>query len=397
MELLNIFSPQLVNQCINGRTIDRRENEFRGIISNGKNNYFIINELSSSGYTKSFSAIQISLSKKNKVESVSNDALTIKYVSKKYIQDTIFKDLQITEERVEKYYDSLKKNFVKYQTLEHPNLQKLYDFIEDEDGLYFILEFCEYTLNDFAEMTREPMKNSKYPIELKFRKIITDILICLQFIHNEGLCLCALINPNEIYIKETSRGIQNKSAFQVKLPHPFLAHLFTLLALKSKGESFPSYFAPEIYKSFAEKTKKGSKDSFDGLITMLNELDQNFDTWALGFLVYNIIYNDEPFKFESIEDANSKFNQGLEFTYDIYPWKVSYHFLKIISDCMKLDPKKRMQSIDFERITKDISSKNEDDDILEKELKERIDRMSKDKDPVPFNLIEDLQAENYIK
>ena len=64
---------------------------------------------------------------------------------------------------------------------------------------------------------------------------------------------------------------------------------------------------------------------------------------------------------------------------------------------MKLDPKKRMQSIDFERITKDISSKNEDDDILEKELKERIDRMSKDKDPVPFNLIEDLQAENYIK
>ena len=61
MELFNIFSPQLVNQCINGRTINRKENEFRGIISNGQNNYFIINKLSSSGYKKTFSTIQISL------------------------------------------------------------------------------------------------------------------------------------------------------------------------------------------------------------------------------------------------------------------------------------------------------------------------------------------------
>lgn len=396
MEQLNEFSPQLVGQSINGRNINQKENEFRGVISNGKNNYFIINELFSSEHTKSFSAIQISLNSNNKVESVSNDALTIKYISKKYLQDTIFKDLQITEEGIEKYYESLRKNFSKYQTIEHKNLQKLYDFIEDENGLYFIVEFCEYTLNDFAEMTREPMKNSKYPIELKFRKIITDILICLQYIHSEGLCLCSLINLNDIYIKETSRG-QNKSAFQVKLPHPFLAHLYTLLALKSKGDSFPSYFSPEVYLSFAKRPNNGGKDSFDGIISMLNELDQNFDTWALGFLIYQIIYNCEPFKFESIEDANNKFNQGLEFTYEIYPWKISYHLLKIISDCLKLDPKKRIQYLDFKRIIKEINSKNEDEDILEKELKERIDRMNKDKDPVPFNLVDDLQAENYIK
>ena len=387
---------QLLNQSL--PTFDnQKENEFRGIISNKNNTYFIINELASSTYTKTFSAIKITLNKYKKVDSVSNEDLCIRYINKAYVQETIFKDLQIPEERVEKYYESLKNSFPKFQNLTHPNLQKLYDFIEDKNGLYFVLDFCEYTLEDFMEMTRGPMRNSKYPIDLKFRKVITDILKCMQYIHSQGLCLCSLINPHEIYIKETSWG-QNKSAFQVKLPHPFLAHLFTLLAMKNKSDNFPSFFAPEIYESFLEKMKKNkTTDTFDGLITMLKELDQNFDTWATGYLLYQILYNDVPFKFESIEDANNKFNLGIELTYEIFPWKISYHMLKLISDSLRLDPKKRIQSIVLDRVIKEIEAKNADADLLEKELKLRIERMNKDKEAVYFNCIEDFQAENYSK
>ena len=93
---------QLLNQSL--PTFDKqKENEFRVIIYNKNNTYFIINELASSTYTKTFSAIKITLNKYKKVDSVSNEDLCIRYINKAYVQETIFKDLQIPEERVEKY------------------------------------------------------------------------------------------------------------------------------------------------------------------------------------------------------------------------------------------------------------------------------------------------------
>ena len=71
--------------------------------------------------------------------------------------------------------------------------------------------------------------------------------------------------------------------------------------------------------------------------------------------------------------------------------------LKLISDSLRLDPKKRIQSIVLDRVIKEIEAKNADADLLEKELKLRIERMNKDKEAVYFNCIEDFQAENYSK
>ena len=60
---------QLLNQSL--PTFDnQKENEFRGIISNKNNTYFIINELASSTYTKTFSAIKITLNKYKKVTKI---------------------------------------------------------------------------------------------------------------------------------------------------------------------------------------------------------------------------------------------------------------------------------------------------------------------------------------
>lgn len=370
--------------------LNKSDQEFRGVISNGKNNYFIINELVSSAYTKTFSATQVNLTADNKLENAHGEALCIRYVSKKYIQDCIFKDLEINEERVQRLYESLRHSFKKFKSIEHENLQKLQDFIEDKDGLYFVLEFCEYSLFDFVTMTREPLKNSKYPIEMKLRKIILNILECILFIHKEGLYLCALINPQEISIKETGH-YQNKSGYQVKLPHPFLAHLFSLLALRSSGEVFPSYFAPEIYNGI----NKNQNNTFEGLLAVLSKLDQSFDIWAVGYLIYNLLYGNAPFVFESLKEAYTKLKP--EFTYEVYPWKISYQMLKLINDCMKFHPKKRIQVNALQKVISDINKKNEDNELLERELKDRIEKSSKAKDIAKFNLINENQAEPYNK
>lgn len=372
-------------------TMNKVKQEFRGIISNGKNNYFIINELVSSTYTKTFSATQVNLTLDNKLDGAHGEALCIRYVSKKYIQDSIFKDLEINEERVQRLYESLRHSFKKFKSINHENLQKLQDFIEDKDGLYFVLEFCEYSLFDFVTMTREPLKSSKYPIEMKLRKIILNILECILFIHKEGLYLCALINPQEISIKETGH-YQNKSGFQVKLPHPFLAHLFTLLALKSCGDVFPSYFAPEIYSGIKDKEHN---NSFEGLLSVLGKLDQSFDIWAVGYLIYEMLYGNAPFVFESLKEAYTKLQP--DFTYEVYPWKVSYQMLKLITDSMKFHPKKRIQVNALQKIISEMNKKGEDNDILERELKDRIEKAAKSKDIAKFNLINENQAEPYNK
>lgn len=372
--------------------------EFRGVISNGKNNYFIINELFSSENNKIFTATQISFLKNQRIDVTGGEPLTIRYVSKKYIQNCIFKDLNVSEERVEKLYQSLKKSFNKFQNIKHPNLQGLYDFIEDKNGLYFVMEFCENTLFDFVRTTREPLKNSKYPIELKFRKIIADMLSCIQYVHECGLYFGALINPQEIYVKEGSRGHGiGSNANLVKLPHPFLAHLFTLLALKSKPESFPSFFAPEIYTGFVEKIYHKKQNLFEGFTSMLNDIDQNFDIWAFGFWVYEMLFDELPFKFESIEDANSKFSLGTDLTYQIFPWRISFEMLQLITGCLKLDPKKRIQNIDLNKLLKEINLQNEMGDVIEKELKERNEKMNKKKDGISLNIIDDPQIEIYGK
>lgn len=351
----------------------------RGVIQNSEASYLIINELSSTDISKVFSAVKISHDSSN-IQEIGNQALCIRYISKEGMQRKVFDALQIPCDKVKKFYSSLSTSFKKYKEIKHDNIQELIDFVEDEEGLYFVIEFCEYSLHDYIQIAREPIKNTKYSFEIKIRKIIIGILDCLSYIHDCGFYLCALLNISDIMVKEVSEYMQ-KTKYVVKLPHPLLAHLYSLIIMKNSIEDFPSYFAPEIYSIFADgnKIQKAleKKGSFEGLGNVLNSLDQSFDMWAVGYLIYEILYETPPFEFESILRAEEALKSDC--TYEIRPYEISFQCLQIINQCLQYDPKNRIQPFGLMNIISEMTKQMEDNNIddFERILKARINESKK--------------------
>lgn len=361
-------------------------NEFRGIISSNSNKYWIINELSSTETMKLFTAVKVNINKKNNIE-YSQKELHIRYINKQYLHN-IFKTFGMKDESI---YESLRKSLPRFQALDNRNFQRVYDFIENEKGLFFVLESFDYTLRDYVAKTRRSLKYSKFPIEMKFRMIITDMLESLNYLHNKSLYLCSLLNPDLIYIKESSQvNTMNKQL--VILPNPYLARIFTLQSLYAVEEEFPSYFPPEMYSALVNEDEDGQ-----GVNKVLTAIDQSFDMWAMGYMVYEMLYGIPPFEFTSYDNAKKLLFTDDSISYEVYPWKISYHMLKLIAECLQLEPKKRMQTTEFMKLINDIKYKNEDLESLEKDLKNRAEKENKEKDSVVFNLKEQRQADSYIK
>ena len=58
--------------------------------------------------------------------------------------------------------------FDNYESInENHYIQKVYNFIINDDGLYFIVEMTDYSLYDYANMIREPIQSNKEIDDLK--------------------------------------------------------------------------------------------------------------------------------------------------------------------------------------------------------------------------------------
>lgn len=377
--------------CIDNETDEENFCKFRGIIKNPNQckekdsspEYFIINEVYSSNRIRTFSGTEIV---KNKIGITSvKEPRYIKYINKKFFEENILTRLNIRSEEEKKiYYHNLKEMFDNYESInENHYIQKVYNFIINDDGLYFIVEMTDYSLYDYANMIREPIKNSKYPIEIKFRPIIQSLLKGIIEIHKLGLSFCALINPHEIQIKE-EHGANKKNNVDIKFPHPVFSHLAILMSLFPDEEDFPNYYPPEVYKKILQirKRENNLQNLSSYVINWENIspfLDQNFDKWALGCLIYELIFNEKVFNYSNLEDATRKSNNNkMSMAYIIFPNKISDVCLQLIDGCLKFDRKERIQDFNLNHIYDEIVYQNSDKEKLEKILKDRLEKKFKD-------------------
>ena len=192
-----------LNDCVMGNNINKRE-----ILESGNNKYFLINEVFYSDYTSTYTGKKIQIYQ-DKINEENKTPLLIKFISRDFLKKNIFSELELKDDRLEKLFESLKNEFPKYQSLKHEGLQNLIDFIVNEKGIYFILEFFNFTLNDYIKMNIDQIKNTKTSIELHltgFRELITDFFACVNYIHEKGLYFGSLINPNDIYLKASKNS-----------------------------------------------------------------------------------------------------------------------------------------------------------------------------------------------
>ena len=379
-----------LNDCVMGNNINKRE-----ILESGNNKYFLINEVFYSDYTSTYTGKKIQIYQ-DKINEENKTPLLIKFISRDFLKKNIFSELELKDDRLEKLFESLKNEFPKYQNLKHEGLQNLIDFIVNEKGVYFILEFFNFTLNDYIKMNIDQIKNTKTSIELHltgFRELITDFFSCVNYIHEKGLYFGSLINPNDIYLK-ASKNSESKKKYFIKITHPFLSYIFTLLELKSNlmENKFPVNFPPDIYQI----VKKRKTDNFESLNSILSSLDTSFDIWTSGILLYQMINDKIPFNYDSLDNID-KSNNIDNYYYELFPWKISYELLVLITCCLRYNKNDRIQKFYLNQIINEIKKGNENQNKLYHDLKIRLDVMTKEKYPARFNLFESNQAEKYKK
>ncbi|XP_026959474.1 serine/threonine-protein kinase PLK4 isoform X2 [Sagmatias obliquidens] len=156
--------------------------------------------------------------------------------------------------------------------LKHPSILELYNYFEDNNYVYLVLEMCHN-----GEMNRY-IKNRRKPFsENEARHFMHQIITGMLYLHSHGilhrdLTLSNLLLTRNMNIKIADFGL----ATQLKMPHE--KH-YTLCGT-------PNYISPEI----ATRSAHGLES----------------DIWSLGCMFYTLLIGRPPFDTDTIKNTLNK-------------------------------------------------------------------------------------------
>ncbi|NP_001083146.1 serine/threonine-protein kinase PLK4 [Xenopus laevis] len=156
--------------------------------------------------------------------------------------------------------------------LKHPSILELYNYFEDSNYVYLILEMCHN-----GEVNRY-LKNRKKPFaEDEARHFMHQIVTGMLYLHSHGilhrdLTLSNLLLSSDMNIKIADFGL----ATQLKMPNE--KH-FTMCGT-------PNYIAPEI----ATRSAHGLES----------------DVWSLGCMLYTFLVGRPPFDTDTVKNTLNK-------------------------------------------------------------------------------------------
>ena len=106
-------------------------------------------------------------------------------------------------------------------------------------------------------------------------------------------------------------------------------------------------------------------------------INHNFDMWALGYLLYEILYEVRPYNFIALEKAKTRFGQK-NINYKIKKSKYSDFITDVIISCLKYENRLNIKSIkldiykesisDEKNFEKLISTDDKKDENLEEDI-----------------------------
>ncbi|XP_061441060.1 serine/threonine-protein kinase PLK4 isoform X1 [Rhineura floridana] len=156
--------------------------------------------------------------------------------------------------------------------LKHPSILELYNYFEDSNYVYLILEMCHK-----GEMSRY-LKNRKNRFsEEEVRNFMHQIITGMLYLHSHGilhrdLTLSNLLLTNNMYIKIADFGL----AAQLTMPHE--KH-YTMCGT-------PNYISPEI----ATRSAHGLES----------------DVWSLGCMFFTLLAGRPPFDTNTVKNTLNK-------------------------------------------------------------------------------------------
>ena len=221
-----------------------------------------------------------------------NKDYAIKHIKKNLINpDKIYKEIEI------------------HLTLNHPNILKLYDYKEDDNNFFLIMDLCKMNLKSY-------IKNNNIKTENDIFNIFIQILDGTYFLHINNYSH-NLIRSENILIKNINDLDNNMNS---------------------------NNFNNILLCDFKKLNK----------IDENNEVNQIYDLWSLGIVLYEMIYKKLPFN--ENDDYYEYFNKGLNLNEII---NNNYNVNDNVSeDCLNLVKKLLILNKNSQIKTKEIFSYN---------------------------------------
>uniref|UniRef100_A0A671WAN9 Serine/threonine-protein kinase PLK4 n=1 Tax=Sparus aurata TaxID=8175 RepID=A0A671WAN9_SPAAU len=187
--------------------------------------------------------------------------------------------------------------------LKHPSILELYNYFEDSNYVYLVLEMCHN-----GEMSRYLKERKMHFSEDEARHFMHQIVKGMLYLHTHGilhrdLTLSNLLLTSNMNIKIADFGL----ATQLKLPNE--KH-FTMCGT-------PNYISPEV----ATRSAHGLES----------------DVWSLGCMFYAFLMGRPPFDTDTVKHTLSKVVLG---EYEM-PGHVSLEAQDLIHQLLQRDPNQR--------------------------------------------------------
>lgn len=201
----------------------------------------------------------------------------------------------------------LRSEIAIHRSLDHDKVVKFYDYFEDSEHVYIMLEVCpNQTLNEF--MRRRPAKRLSEPEAMFY---IYDLVMALQYLHQRRVIHRDLKLGN-LFLDEEMRLKVGDFGLAAQLEHDG--------EKKRTICGTPNYIAPEILEG-----KHGHS--------------YEVDVWSLGVILYTMIIGRPPFETSDVKTTYKRIRIN-QYTFPDTV-RVSQQAKDLISSILRTDPRSR--------------------------------------------------------
>jgi calcium-dependent protein kinase len=266
--------------------------------------------------------------------------------------------------------EEAQKQFIKeveiLKTLDHPNIVRIFEFFEDDNSFYIVMEYC-----DGGELFDEIVKNVQFN-EHQAAHIIRQVFSCIAYLHS---------------IKVVHRDIKSENILLEEKDDLFNIKLIDFgvaTTLNPEGITgtigTPSYIAPEV---------------------ITGKYTEKCDVWSAGVLMYILLSGCPPFQGS---ETTKVYEMIKSYTYilDKYGWEKISNDAKDLIKKILVPEKKRIsaeKALKHKWITSNLKKDPENDEFVKGALDKLIDFNSENKlkDTIKLFIITQLMSSKELK